>query len=86
MTDLVDNNEVECLDSLVPVCLPGEAHDYDGWGDVFVCEYEYDAMWKVPSSHACPQSERTISVPETTSPFVNALPSSDLEQKVCQSL
>ena len=47
LTDLVDNNEVECLDEIVPVCYPGSEHKYSGYLDVYVCEYEYDTTWQV---------------------------------------
>ena len=47
LTDTVDNNEMECLDEIVPVCLPGSEHTFDGYLDVYTCEYEYDATWQV---------------------------------------
>ena len=47
LTDAVDNNELECLDEIVPVCAPGSEHTYDGFLDVYVCEYEYDITWQV---------------------------------------
>ena len=47
LSDLVDNNEMECLDEVVPVCSPGSEHTFDGYLDVYTCEYEYDATWQV---------------------------------------
>ena len=46
LSDLVDNNEMECLDEVVPVCPPGSEHAFDGYLDVFTCEYEYDTTWQ----------------------------------------
>lgn len=52
LTDLVDNNEVECLRQTVHVCSPAALQDYEGPLEVCVCEYEYDMAWKVSCWHA----------------------------------
>ena len=38
---------MECLDEVVPVCSPGLEHTFDGYLDVYTCEYEYDTTWQV---------------------------------------
>ncbi len=46
LTQMVDNNDVECLWRLAQVCLPDAFCQATG-DDAFVCEYEYDTVWQV---------------------------------------
>lgn len=51
LTDTVDNNDLDCLERVVPVCLPSTAYLHDTDPDMFICEYEYDIAWKVSFAH-----------------------------------